>query len=109
VRRTVKEMLCASGYTVIEAHNGEDAVRKYGDNKNKVDLLILDVVMPVKNGREAYEEIRQIGGSVRALFMSGYTGDVVLDRGVQDGTFDYIPKPLSASDLLQKIREILDR
>ena len=109
VRRTVKEILRTSGYTVIEANDGEDAVRKYMDNRPNVDLLILDVVMPAKNGREAYEEIRQIDDSVRALFMSGYTGDVVLDKGVQGGMFDYIPKPLSATDLLQKIRQILDR
>lgn len=109
VRRTVKEILRISGYTVIEADDGEDAVRKYHEHQDKVDLLIFDVVMPAKNGREAYEEIRQINDSVRALFMSGYTGDVVLDKGVQNGRFDYIPKPLSASDLLQKIREILDR
>ena len=71
--------------------------------------MILDSVMPKRNGREAYEEIRRIDPFARVLFMSGYTRDIVLDKGVEEGKFDFIAKPLLIDKLLAKIREILDR
>jgi two-component system, cell cycle sensor histidine kinase and response regulator CckA len=93
VREIAGEILRTWGYTVVEAKDGEDAIRKYVEHSNKIDLLVLDVVMPGKNGKEAYEEIRKINPSIRALFMSGYTGDIVLDRGVKDTTVDYAQNP----------------
>lgn len=109
VRKTAKEILRVSGYTVVEAKDGEDAVRKYVEHHDKIDLVILDVVMPVKNGREAYDAIRKMNPFVRVLFISGYTGDVILDKGVKDTAVDFISKPLSADELLTKIREALER
>lgn len=108
VRNTAGEILRISGYRIIEAKDGEDAVEKYREHRDLIDLLLLDVVMPGKNGKEAYEEIREIAPSIRALFMSGYTGDVVLDRGIESARADYISKPLSADELLKKVREVLD-
>lgn len=108
VRKTAGEILRIAGYTVVEAADGADAVRKYMDHRDDVNLLILDVVMPKKNGKEAYEEIHSINPSVPALFMSGYTGDVVLNKGVKNTAVGYIPKPLSADELLKKIREVLE-
>jgi two-component system, cell cycle sensor histidine kinase and response regulator CckA len=108
VRRTVKEILRMAGYTIIEAVDGEDAIRQYRANATKIDLLILDVVMPGKNGKDAFEEIRNTNPSIPALFMSGYTGDIVLDKGVQDLSVNYISKPISANDLLKKIQEVLE-
>jgi two-component system, cell cycle sensor histidine kinase and response regulator CckA len=109
VREIVREILRVSGYTIIEAKDGEDALQKYREHRNEIDLFILDVVMPGKNGKEVYDEIRKIDSSVPALFMSGYTGDVVLDKGVQDIAVNYISKPILADDLLRKIREILEK
>lgn len=109
LRKIVKEILLKSGYTVIEAKDGEDAVKKYKECRETISLLILDVVMPGKNGKESYEEIREMKPSIRVLFMSGYTGDVVLDKGVHDAKVDFIAKPLSAQELLRKVREVLDR
>lgn len=109
VRETAKEILRVSGYTVVEAKDGEDAVKKYMEHQDRIDLVILDVVMPVKNGKEAHDAIRKINPSVRVLFMSGYTGDVVLDKGVKDTLVNYISKPLSANELLRKIRETLEK
>jgi len=71
--------------------------------------MLFDSVMPNKNGREAYDDIIKFKPDAKVLFMSGHTRDVVLDRGVEEGRFDFISKPLSPHDLLKKIREILDR
>jgi two-component system, cell cycle sensor histidine kinase and response regulator CckA len=109
VREIATELLQVLGYRVIEAEDGEEAVRKYSEHRDAIDLLILDVVMPVKNGKAAYDEIRAMNPSARAIFMSGYTGDILFDRGVEDVGLDYITKPLSTDELLAKVREVLDR
>jgi DNA-binding NarL/FixJ family response regulator len=65
--------------------------------------------MPKKNGREAYEEIRKERPDIKVLFTSGYTRDVVFDKGVEDKKFDFISKPVSPGALLKKVRETLDK
>ncbi len=109
IRAVTSDILKVLGYTVIEAVNGRDAVEKFGEHRDEIKLVILDVVMPEKNGKEAYEEIRSVRHDVKALFMSGYTGDIVLGKGVFGKTLDYISKPIAPNDLLQKVRNILDR
>jgi len=107
-RRFMNEALTYYGYRTIEAVDGEDAVDKFKQHQG-IDLVIVDSVMPKKNGREVYEEIRTTNPHVRVLFTSGYTKDIVLDKGIEDREFDFISKPLSLERLLQKIREVLDR
>ncbi|MCX5817232.1 MAG: PAS domain S-box protein [Proteobacteria bacterium] len=108
VRRFMREALQQYGYTIIEASDGEDAVDKFKQHRD-IDLIVVDSVMPKKNGREVYEEIRGINPHIKVLFMSGYTKDVVLNKGIEDKEFDFIAKPLSLNRLLQKVREVLDR
>jgi two-component system cell cycle sensor histidine kinase/response regulator CckA len=108
VRQLMRDTLIQYGYKTIEAFDGQDAVDKFKQFQN-LDLVIIDSVMPKKNGREVYEEIRTIRPSMRVLFTSGYTKDVILDRGIEDREFDFISKPMSPVSLLKKIREILDR
>ena len=108
VRQLTKEVLEGSGYTVLEARDGWDAIEKFTQNKDRINLVILDVVMPKKNGSEAYNEIRKIREDVKALFTSGYTGDIVLGKGIQNNAFNFIPKPVSPYDLLKKVRVVLD-
>ncbi|MBN2040796.1 MAG: PAS domain S-box protein [Spirochaetes bacterium] len=108
VRKITKTMLTKYGYHVIEAVDGEDAINKFNKYKN-IDLAILDSVMPKKNGREAYEEIKKINPEIKVLFCSGYTHDIILSKGIEEKKFDFISKPLSMRDLLSKVREILDR
>lgn len=74
-----------------------------------VDLLILDVVMPLKNGKEVYDEVKMVKPNIKTIFTSGYTGDVVIDKGVHGGTIGFISKPLSPNEFLLKVREVLDR
>ena len=109
VRGLTKEVLTMSGYLVIESFDGENAVRKFIEKKDAIALVILDVVMPKKNGREVFDEIRKIKPDIKVIFTSWYTGDVVLDKGIRDDAVDFITKPLLPNDLLRKVRSVLDR
>ena len=73
VRKLTTEILRAHGYKTMEAADGEDAVKVFMENTDRVDLVLMDVVMPKKNGKEAYEEIKKTHPNVRVIFTSGYT------------------------------------
>jgi CheY-like chemotaxis protein len=108
VRHLIKNILVEFGYTIIEAKDGEDAINKFNKQKT-VDLLILDSVMPKKNGKAVYDEIHATHPDVKVIFTSGYTRDVILDKGIEDKRFDFIAKPLAPKELLKIVREVLDR
>lgn len=109
VRNLIKNILQKSGYKVIEAVDGEDAINKLAEDKDKIQLLIFDVIMPKKSGKEAYEEIKKIRPDIKALFTSGYAADIIERKGFLDEGFNFIPKPISPRELLKKVREILDK
>ncbi len=108
VRRYVVEILVKHGYRVIEAIDGQDAIDKFREH-HRIDLVLIDSVMPRRNGREAYDEIRRMAPHVKAVFTSGYTRDVILDKGIGDREFEFISKPLLPHALLAKVREVLDK
>ncbi len=108
LRRLVTKVLTKHGYRTIEAVDGEDAIDKYGTNKG-IDLIIVDSVMPRKNGREVYEEVRKVDPGIAFLFTSGHTKDTILNRGIADSEFDFLPKPVAPFELLQVVRKVLDR
>ena len=109
VRKLAKLVLESKGYTVVEAMDGDDAVRKFMKHKDEIALLLFDVVMPLKNGKEAYEEIKKVKSGMKILFTSGHTGEVILTKGIHDEQIDFIHKPLSPYELLVKVREVLDK
>jgi CheY-like chemotaxis protein len=96
------------GYAVIEAVDGVDAVEKFNENREAVDLLLLDVIMPRKNGKEAYTELKKIRPDIRAVFMSGYMGDILSKKGISREGIPMISKPIVIEKLLKEIRELLD-
>jgi len=108
LRDLTRSVLKEFGYTIIMAENGEDAVQKFLVNKDAVRLLILDVIMPKKNGKEVYEEAKAIRPGIKALFISGYTADIVHKKGFLDQTLHFISKPFSPDELLRKVRDVLD-
>lgn len=108
VRCFMREALEEYGYKTVEAIDGEDAINKFRQHRD-VDLIIIDSVMPKKNGREVYDEIRKKDPHIKVLFTSGYTRDIVLNKGIEDHEFNFIAKPLQFEEFLQKVREILDR
>jgi PAS domain S-box-containing protein len=109
VRQSMRLILQNNGYKIIEAENGEDAVEKLMENRGAVSLVLLDVIMPGKNGREAYEEIKGLEPGIRTLFMSGYTDDIISKNGMIEEGFDFISKPIKPDILMRKIRYALDR
>lgn len=107
VRRLAKDILTYGGYTVILARDGEDALAKFRENADRIDMLLLDVVMPKKNGKEVYDEVTQQKPGVKVLFMSGYTANIIHKKGVLEEGLNFIPKPLSPDRLLRKVRTVL--
>jgi two-component system cell cycle sensor histidine kinase/response regulator CckA len=109
VRNVITGILRKEGYVVLEAGDGDDAIRVFGEHRETIKLVILDVVMPGKNGSAVFDEIARIEPKIKAIFMSGYTGDVVIDKGIQKEDVEFLQKPLSVAKLLAKVREVLDR
>ncbi len=108
IRRLVRELLEKFGYTVIDATDGADAVRKFIDHRERVDLVLLDVIMPRKSGREAFDEIKSIEPDAKILFMSGYTEDIIQRKRIIEDNQMLLQKPVKPKELMDKIREILD-
>ena len=109
VRRVLRSVLVRAGYQVIEAANGRVAVDQFAAGRGTIALCLLDVMMPVLNGRQALEEILRLDPKAKVLLSSGYTADVLETRGVGDIRAELIPKPMAPGDLLRKVRETLDR
>jgi PAS domain S-box-containing protein len=109
VRNLIKDILQKFGYKVIEAVDGEDTIKKFMDDKDKIQLLILDVIMPKKSGKEAYAEIKNIRPDVKALFTSGYAAETIFKKGLFEEGIHLVSKPLLPKELLKKVREVLDK
>ncbi|MBI2399542.1 MAG: response regulator [Deltaproteobacteria bacterium] len=109
VREVNRSILEEFGYRVIEAVDGTDAVSKFIENSEDIDILLIDLIMPKKNGREAYEEIVRVKPDVKAIFLSGYAADMMRSRGLIGAATDFICKPVAPGELLKKVREALDK
>ena len=109
LRKLSRSVLKQFGYTVIEAVDGEDAVRKFMENKDTIQLLLFDLIMPKKNGKEAYDEIRKIKPDMKIIFASGYAPDLVRQKASLDDKAHLIYKPVSPFELLRKVRSVLDK
>lgn len=109
VRNGMKTILENYGYKVIEAADGDDAVEKFKGNRDDIELLLTDVIMPKKNGRDAYREMQKTKPELKAIFISGYTANVIHKKGILEEGIDYIAKPISPKELLRKLRDVIDR
>jgi DNA-binding response OmpR family regulator len=109
LRQLVRSLLSEFGYTVIEAVDGEDAVAKIREHGRKIQLLLLDVIMPKKNGMDVYQEATKLIPGVPTLFTSGYSADTLDKKGVFDQGMNFVSKPVSPTELLTKVREIIDQ
>lgn len=109
VRKLTRTVLDSFGYEVIEAVDGEDAIDKFKEDRDKIQLLIFDLIMPKKNGKEAFEEIKKIRPNIKVLFSSGYAADIIQKKGGIEEGINTVQKPISPRELIKKVREILDR
>ena len=108
VRDLVCEILRESGYVVLSANSGADAMETTAEHIKPIDLLITDVVMPEMSGPELANILRRARGEMRVLYMSGYTDDAVLVRQGLPENSAFIRKPYTPQQFLQKVRETLD-
>ncbi|MFH0995394.1 MAG: response regulator [Pseudomonadota bacterium] len=104
-----RDLLSALGYTVIVATNGKQAIRLYETNPDKIDLVVLDMIMPGMGGGEIYDALRKVKPDVKVLLCSGYSQAGQASEILQRGCTGFIQKPFNASELSEKLREIIDK
>ncbi len=109
IRKISHIVLESAGYRLIDAADGEEAVEKFRERGGEVDLLLLDMIMPGKNGKEVYEEIERLKPGIRVIFVSGYTAHQTTREAASLPDTELLLKPVSPRDLLQKVRAVLDR
>jgi len=109
VRDYTVEILRELGYRVVEAHDGQTALRLFERADQPVQLLLTDVVMPVMSGSELAERARALQPSLKVLFTSGYTRDAIMRDGRLEPGLDLLSKPFTYTSLAAKVRDLLDR
>jgi PAS domain S-box-containing protein len=108
VRSLSREILEMSGYLVLEAADGTEALRIGTQHSGRIELAITDVVMPHMGGRHVVERLRSLRPETRILYMSGYTDDTVLRHGVAKAEAAFLQKPFTADALTRKVQEVLE-
>lgn len=108
IREVGREMLEVKGYRVLTAADGNETITVYEENRDRIDLILLDMVMPNMGGGKAYDRLKEINPDVKVLLSSGYSIDGEATEILERGCNGFIQKPFKIEDLSQKIREILD-
>ncbi len=108
VREVIAESLTNYGYTILEAEDGEDALRKVMFHKGTIDLVLTDVVMPRMDGHIFVKRLKPILPDIKIVFMSGYTEDTLLKKGELNRDIEFVQKPFNLVDLARRIRKVLD-
>ena len=107
VRRILREALIKSGYRVWEAGNGAEALKLWGADISRVDLVVTDVVMPVMNGLRLIDELRRLRPDIKSLCMSGHSDDLLAQQTSQNAP-ELLRKPFLPELLVLKVRQLLD-
>jgi PAS domain S-box-containing protein len=108
VRALACRGLREQGYTVLEARHGREALDRLAERRHPVDLVISDVVMPELGGRELGARLAALQPDLPILYMSGYTGDDVIQRGLLEPGVPFLQKPFTPEGLARKVRQMLD-
>jgi two-component system, cell cycle sensor histidine kinase and response regulator CckA len=108
VRELVRDYLGKSGYRVLEAADGLQALEIAAAHRGQIHILVTDVVMPRLSGRELVTRITAARPEIKILYISGYTDDSIFRHGVLEGGVAFLQKPFNLKDLAQKIRQVLD-
>jgi len=108
LRALTKEFLTASGYTVLEAANGDEAIHIAQSHFGTIDLLLTDVVMPRMGGKPLVEQMGQIRPHTRVLYMSGYPNDGIAQAGILANGVALLEKPFTREILSKRVRQVLD-
>ncbi len=108
VRKITELHLNDLGYRVLVADNGKAALSTFKDNREAIQLLITDVIMPKMNGIELYEEIHKLNVYIPAIFMSGYAAEIIEEKTLPIGNVTFLSKPIKTEILLSSVRKMLD-
>jgi two-component system, cell cycle sensor histidine kinase and response regulator CckA len=108
VKVLLQRTLERAGYKVITAGDGEEAVALF-KHHDDISLVLSDVIMPKMNGKQILNEVRRIKPEMKVMFISGYTADIIHGKGIIEKDVDFIAKPFLKTELLRKIRELLDK
>ena len=109
IRELGVDVLGRAGYTVLTASNGENALKLYHQERTRIDLVILDLIMPGMGGSKCLEELLKMDPDTRVLIASGYAPDGPTKGALDTGAKGFVSKPYDTSQLLQLVRKILDR
>ncbi len=107
VRNTICRSLREFGYTIIESGNGNEAHAICEQNKDRIQLMLTDVIMPEMNGRELANRIQSAYPKIKVIFMSGYTENAIVHQGILEEGITFLQKPFTPENLLIKIRAVL--
>ncbi|MCE5243135.1 MAG: PAS domain S-box protein [Syntrophobacteraceae bacterium] len=108
IREMTALILKRQGYTIRKASNPKEALEMCKNGELRVDLLLTDVIMPGMSGKELADRLLQMRPDIKVLFMSGYTSNVVVNRGVLEDGLNFLPKPFSIADLCRKVATVLN-
>lgn len=109
LRKLGKRILSEAGYRVLEASDGAMALRVAAEEVGEIDLVLTDVEMPTLGGRGMVDELHELSPGLRVLFMSGYTDNEILRRGIQTAETDFLQKPFTAESLRNAVRAVLSK
>jgi DNA-binding response OmpR family regulator len=108
VRDVTVRALRANGYQVVVAGGGREALALDADALDRLELVVTDVVMPGLDGRTMADELRRRRPGLRVLYVSGYTEDAVIARGVLSSGVEFLAKPFTPAQLVARVRAVLD-
>lgn len=103
------EILESAGYRVLKTRNATEAMDAFRQFHAIVRLLMTDVVLPGRNGRDLASEVRSISPDLKVIFISGYPENAITRHGIQEEGMFYLPKPFSLPTLTRKVREALEQ
>lgn len=107
LRSIARRVLTRRGYRVLDAASGPEALRLVREHADPIDLVLTDMVMPGMSGRALTDQLPLIGCEAPVLYMSGYTDDEILRRGLLDPETGFLQKPFSPNALAQAVRDAL--
>lgn len=108
VRQLTARILRRQGYTVLVATQADEAMQLASNHDTRIDLFLSDVVMPGQSGPSVIERLSAVRPRTKVLFVSGYPGDDISRRGIDESSFRFLAKPYSSEQLAQRVRQVLD-
>ena len=107
IRQLARDILQMKGYTIIEASHGKEAVDLYAEQKDSIDLVIMDMAMPVMGGKETFIKLKEINANVKVVFATGFAKDGESEEMIANGVRAFIEKPYRIEDLASIINSVL--